>query len=144
MSVGGQSVGKDVRITIVTSTGVLNIPASAITNFNPKPVTGDEKRIGLDGEPRHNITHEGWECDFDIDRIDSTVEDYWAAAEAAYFAGQTLPWGTAQEVIQEPNGAITTYRYEKVVLKVKDLGNREGNKVIKMKVSFLASRRIKA
>lgn len=144
MSVGGQSLGKDVRLVIVAGGGtVLDVPPSAITKFSAKPTTGDEKRTGMDGEVRHLITHEGWSGSLEIDRLDSQIEDYWAAAEAAYFAGQSLPWGTIQETIQEPSGAITQWRYERVVLKVDDLGDREGNKTIKMKVSFMASRRIK-
>lgn len=144
MPQGGQSLGKDVRVVIVTAQGTLNIPPSAITKFDAQPVTGDEKRIGMDGEARHIITHEGWQGSFEVDRLDSTIEDYWAQAEAAYFAGVSMPFGTIQETIQEPNGGISQYRYEKMVLKVTDLGSREGNKTIKMKVSFMASRRIKA
>lgn len=144
MSVGGQSLGKDVRVVINTAAGVLNIPPAAITKFDAQPTVGDEKRIGLDGEARHLITHEGWKGSFEIDRFDSTLDDYWAQAEAAYYAGQTLPYATIQETIQEPSGQISQYRYEKVVLKVTDIGSREGNKPVKMKLEFMASRRLKS
>lgn len=144
MPVGGQSLGKDVRVVLVTANGTLNIPAAAITKFSAQPQTADEKRIGLDGEARHNITHGGWKIDLEIDRFDSTMDDFWAAAEEAYYAGQNLPWGYIQETIQEPNGGTSQYRYEKVAYKVTDIGAREGDKVVKMKLEALASRRKKS
>ena len=144
MPIGGQSLGKDVRVVLVTATGTLSIPAAAIIKFNSKPNTGDEKRLGLDGEARHNITHGGWGGTFEIDRFDSTLDDFWAAAEDAYYTGQNLPWGYIQETIQEPNGGTSQYRYEKVAYRVTDLGDRIGDKVINMKLEFLASRRKKS
>lgn len=144
MPIGGQSLGKDVRVVLVTANGTLAIPAAAITKFNAKPTTGDEKRIGLDGEARHNVTHGGWTGSIDIDRFDSTLDDFWAAAEDSYHNGVNLPWGFIQETIQEPNGGISQYRYEKVAYKVTDLGDKEGDKVVKMKLEFMASRRRKS
>ena len=144
MPIGGQSLGKDVRIVLVTATGTLNIPAAAITKFTAMPQTADEKRVGLDGEARHNITHSGWKIDIELDRFDSTLDDFWAAAEDAYYNGQNLPWGYIQETIQEPNGGTSQYRYEKVAYKVTDIGAREGDKVVKMKLEALASRRKKS
>lgn len=143
MPVGGQTIGKDVRLVIVTPSGTLNIPPAAITSFDAQPETTNEKRIGMDGEARHLVTHAGWKGSFEVDRFDSTLEDFWAQAEAAYYAGVNLPYGYIQETIQEPNGSISQYRYEKVVLDLKDLGKKEGDKTVKMKLDFLASRRIK-
>jgi len=144
MPIGGQSLGKDVRVVLVGANGPIAIPAAAITKFTAQPQTSDEKRIGLDGEARHNITHGGWKIDIEIDRFDSTLDDFWAAAEDAYYSGQNLPWGYIQETISEPNGGTSQYRYEKVAYKVTDLGAREGDKVIKMKLEALASRRKKS
>lgn len=142
MSTGGQSLGKDVSVVIMTTSGALNIPAAAITKFDAKPITGDEKRTGLDGQVRHNVTHEGWQGSFEIDRLSSALDDYWAAAEAAYYAGTALPWGTIQEAITNPDLSVSQFTYTQVVLKVTDLGSREGNKTIKQKLDFVASRRI--
>lgn len=144
MPIGGQSLGKDCRIVLVLPNGgTLNIPSAAITKFKPTPQVTDEKRKGLDGEARHNVIHDGWKVDIELDRFDSTVDDFWAAAEDAYYTGVNLGWGYMQETIQEPNGGTSQYRYEKVAYKVTDLGDREGDKVIKMKMEALASRRRK-
>src|SRR5476649_166725 len=125
MSAANQSLGKDVRVVITTATGNLTIPASAIMKFDAQPVTNDEKRIPLDGEARHTVTHGGWKGGFEIDRLDSTLDDFWATTEANYYNGVNTPYGFIQETIQEPNGGISQYRYEKVVYKVTDLGARE-------------------
>lgn len=142
MSTGGQSLGKDVSVVIVTASGTLNIPAAAITKFDAKPTTGDEKRVGMDGKVRHNVTHEGWTGSFEVDRFNSVLDDFWAEAEAGYFAGTALPWGTIQETITNPDLSVSQYTYTEVVLKLADIGSREGNKTIKQKLDFLASRRI--
>jgi hypothetical protein len=143
MPVGGQTIGRDVRLVIVTSTGTLNIPPAAIASFDSQPETSNEKKMGLDGEARNLLTHAGWKGSLEIDRFDSTVEDFWAASEAAFYAGQNLPYGIIQETIQEANGGTTQYRYEKVVLDLKDLGKKTGDKSVTMKMDFMASRRIK-
>ncbi|OGB23353.1 MAG: hypothetical protein A3I66_01425 [Burkholderiales bacterium RIFCSPLOWO2_02_FULL_57_36] len=143
MPVAGQTIGKDVRLVIVTASGTLDIPPAAITSFDAQPETTNEKRIGMDGEARHIVTHAGWKGSFEVDRFNSLLEDFWAAAEASYYAGVNMPFGYIQETIQEPNGGITQYRYEKVVLDLKDLGKKEGDKTVKMKMDFMASRRIK-
>lgn len=143
MPVGGQTVGKDVRLVIVTANGTLNVPPAAITNFHAQPENTVETRKGIDGETRHLVTPGPWKGSIDIDRFDSTVEDFWAAIEAAYYAGQNTPYGYIQETIQEPNGGITQYSYQKVALDLKDLGQKIADKPVTLKLDFHASRRIK-
>jgi hypothetical protein len=143
MPVGGQTVGKDIRLVIVTGRGTLNVPPAAITNFTSAPNNGVDKRKGFDGEQRTLISPGDWQGSFDIDRFDSTIEDAWAQIESDYYAGVNTPYGTIQETIQEPNGGITQYRYEKVALDLKDLGSKQADKAVTLKLDFHASRRIK-
>ena len=144
MPVNNMSIGKDVGVVINTTTGVLNIPAAAITSFSSQPVTENESRIGFDGVSRYLVVPTGWKGSFDVDRMSSAVEDWWASYESAYFAGQTTQPGTITETITNPDGSITQYRYTGVMFDLQDLGTREPTKVIKQKLSFMASRRVKA
>ncbi|NMM21843.1 MAG: hypothetical protein HHJ15_18140 [Rhodoferax sp.] len=144
MPVNNMSIGKDVSVVIITSTGSLNIPAAAITNFGVQPVTEQESRIGMDGVTRPLVVPTAWKGSFDVDRMNSSVEDWWASVEAAYFAGQNINSGTITETISNPDGSISQYRYTGVMFDLQDLGNREPTKVIKQKLSFVASRRMKA
>ena len=144
MPVNNMSIGKDVSVVIITPTGALNIPAAAITSFSVQPVTENESRIGMDGVTRALVVPTAWKGSFDVDRLNSSVEDWWAGVEAAYFAGQNVTSGTITETISNPDGSISQYRYTGVVFDLQDLGNREPTKVIKQKLSFVASRRMKA
>jgi hypothetical protein len=76
--------------------------------------------------------------------MNSSVEDWWNAVENAYFGGQNIPPGTITETIQNPDGSISQYRYTGVMFDLNDLGAREPTKVIKQKLGFVASRRVKA
>jgi hypothetical protein len=51
--------------------------------------------------------------------------------------------GTITETIQEPGGGVSVYRYDAVVFKLKTLGDKKGNELIKGKMGFFAQRRIK-
>ena len=138
-----QSIGKDVSFVVMTSAGALNIPAAAITKFDAQPDTSHEARKGLDGVTRNAVFPNGWKGSFDIDRMNSAVDEFWAQFESDYYNGVNLLPGTINEVIVEANGSISQYRYEGVVLDLKDAGSRESDKVIKMKLDFYASRRKK-
>jgi hypothetical protein len=144
MPINNQSVGKDVSICLITSKGNLNIPAAAITKFDATTDTSHEARKGLDGVTRNAVFPNGWKGSLEIDRMDSTVDDFWAQYESDYYAGLNLLPGTINETISEANGSISQYRYEGVMFELKDAGSREADKVIKMKLDFYASRRKKA
>lgn len=144
MPVNNMSIGKDVSVVIITSTGSLNIPAAAITKFSAKPITENEVRIGMDGITRALVVPTAYKGTFEVDRMNSSIEDWWASVEAAYFSGQNIPSGTITETISNPDGSIGQYRYTGVMFDMEDLGDREPTKVIKQKLNFVASRRVKA
>lgn len=144
MPINNMSIGKDVSVVIITAAGSLNIPAAAITKFDVQPVTDNETRMGMDGVTRALVSPTGWKGSFEVDRMSSSIEDWWAGVEAAYFAGQNIPSGTITETISNPDGSISQYRYTGVVFDLNDLGSREPSKVIKQKLGFVASRRVKA
>ena len=137
MPVNNQSIGKDVSVVIITPTGSLNIPAAAITKFSTAPVTDNETRIGMDGVARFLVVPTSYKGSFDVDRMNSSIEDWWAGMEAAYFAGQNVTSGTITETISNPDGSISQYRYTGVVFDLETLGDREPTKVIKQKMKKL-------
>lgn len=143
MPVGGQTVGRDISLVVVTSRGTLNIPPAAITGFSSAPNNGVDKRKGFDGKTRTLISPGDWQGSLDIDRFNSAIEDYWAQIEADYYAGLDTAYGTIQETIQEPNGSITQYRYEDMALDLKDLGSKTADQAVTIKLDFHASRRTK-
>jgi len=141
MPVNGFSVGRDVTLTIVSPSGPLNF--SLITDFTSKPEQTEKKIKGLDGVTRHARFPDGWTGSFSIERQDSTVDDYFAALEANYYAGLNEQPCTITETITEASGAVSQFRYLNVLLKLDDAGDWSGDNTVKQKISFLASQRQK-
>jgi hypothetical protein len=141
MSLNAFSVGRDVTLNVVTPTGPVTF--SLITKFTAKIDTTDKKIKGIDGLTRFLRFFDGWSGSFEIERQNSNADDYFAALEAAYYAGQTENTATITETITEPSGATTQYQYGGVLMKLEDAGEWSGDNTVKQKVSFVASRRIK-
>lgn len=139
--INGFTIGKDTTLVINTPSGVKKF--SLITGFSSKPETTTIKVKGLDGITRPLVFHDGWGGQFDLERQNGELESYWAELEENYHAGISLQAGTIIETIREADGSVTQYRYTGVVLKLEDLGDRAGDKTVKQKLGFMASRRIK-
>lgn len=141
MPINSFSVGKDVSLNINTPLGAVKF--SLITKFQSK-MDNTEKRIkGIDGVTRIVRFPDGWSGSFEIERQDSTADDYFSQVEANYYAGQNEQPCTILETIAEPNGSITQYQYQGVMLKFDDGGEWMGDSTVKQKISFMASQRQK-
>ena len=141
MPLNSFSTGRDVTLTIVTASGPLNM--NLITGFHSSPDMNEIKVKGIDGITRHARFFDGWRGGFDVERSDSTVDDYFAQLEANFYAGINETAATITETIAEPNGAVTQYRYLNVLLKLDDAGGWMGDQTVKQKLSFVAAQRKK-
>jgi hypothetical protein len=141
MPVNGFTVGRDYAVNVQTPSGPLQF--NLVTKFTKKQDLIDKKIKGLDGETRHVVFPDGWAGTFEIERQDSTVDDFFAAQEAAYYAGQNSLPSTITETVTEVSGAITQYQYTGVILKFPNPGDAAGDETVKMTVDWLARRRIK-
>ncbi|GAB3249195.1 hypothetical protein [Chitinimonas naiadis] len=141
MPVNGFSVGRDLALDISTPSGPLRL--SLITGFDSKPNYGDIKVKGLDGVTRHARFPDGWEGSFEVERMDSVIDNYFAQLEASYYAGINEQPCTITETITDPDGSVNQYRYKQVLLKLTDKGKWEGDKTVKQKLGFVAARREK-
>lgn len=143
MPMNGQSVGRDVSVDLMTSRGLLAVPAQAITDFSAQPSTTSTASKGMDGITRYGVFPDGWTGVISIDRMGSQVDDYWAQLEADFYAGVNIQSGTITETIEEPNGGVSQYRYTGVMFDYKDAGTKTPNQLVKLKLNFMAARRIK-
>ena len=141
MPVNGFSIGRDCSLTVNTPNGVKRF--SLITGFGSKPSISDAKVKGLDGIVRHVIFHDGWQGQFDLERQDDELDEYWAQLESDYYAGIAQGAATITETITEVDGSISQFRYDGVVFKLEDAGEWKGDSTVKQKLSFQATRRIK-
>lgn len=141
MPLNSYSVGRDLSLDITGPNGPLNF--SQITGFQSKPDITDQKIKGLDGITRHLRFPDGWSGSFDLERQNSTLDDYWSQLEANYYAGLNELPVTITETIQEVNGSITQYRYLQVLLVIEDAGSFKGDASVKQRLRFVAARRVK-
>jgi hypothetical protein len=141
MPINHFSVGRDVTTTISTADGAL--APTLITKFSSKQEQTSTKVKGMDGITRTLVFPDGWSGSFDLDRQDSVLDDFFATAEANYFAGKDSSTGTIMQTISEPNGTVNQYQYTGVVLKFDDAGSWSSDAPVVQKISFTAERRIK-
>lgn len=141
MPLNGFSVGRDNAITINTPFGVL--APSLITNFEAKQDHTEKKVKGMDGVVRNVIFPDGWEGTLDVDRQDSTLDDFFANLEAGYYAGQSFGTSTITQSIAEANGSITQYQYVGVNFRYDEAGSWKQDDTVHQKVHFIAQQRIK-
>ena len=138
---GGYNTGKDVAIDINTPYGPIRLPK--IMNFDSKPKVTNNEITPLNGLTDELMIPKGWTGTFEAERVDSTLDDWWAQFESDYYAGVNQNPATITETIQEVGGGVTTWRYTHVILKFEDAGKKEGDKTIRQSMSFTARRRLK-
>jgi hypothetical protein len=137
MPVNGFSVGKDVSFTITNPVGSLTL--NGLTSFTAKPMTTGLKSKRLDGMTYFGNIPDGWEGTFKLDRLDPSVDVFFANQEAGYYAGTNTPAGTIQEIISEADGTTTTWSYTGVVLKLDDSGDWKGDARVEQTFAFNAT-----
>lgn len=138
---GGYNTGKDVSVDINTPTGPIRL--GKIMNFKSKPKVSNTEIVPLNGQTDELQIPKGWTGSFDAERIDSTLDDWWAQFESDYYAGVNRNPATITETIEEVDGGVTTWRYTNVILTLDNAGDKEGDKTIRQSMSFTARRRLK-
>jgi hypothetical protein len=143
MPVNDFNVGRDVTFTIFDKNGGVIVDFNIITGFDRKQKTNEIKVKGIDGTIRYAFTPDGWEGTIELDRADSNADAYFAQLEELYFSGANVLAGQITETTTEVSGNITQFRYERTVMAFDDAGKIEGDKEIKLKIKWAASRRRK-
>lgn len=140
MPMQGYSVGRDVTLVLQTPTGPLSIPK--ITNFTRKQDATVERVKRIDGITDNLRFFDGWSGSLRAKRNGPDVDRYFAQLEANYYAGLNEIPAQIYETIAEPNGAISQFRYDGVMLTLDNAGDVSGDASIELSLNFTASRRI--
>lgn len=138
---GGYNTGKDVAIDINGPYGPVRIPK--IMSFDSKPKTTSQEITPLNGLTDELLIPKGWTGTIEAERVDGTLDDWWAQFESDYFNGINQVPATITETISNPDGSLSVYRYTHVILKFEDAGKKEGDKTIRQSMSFTSRRRLK-
>lgn len=138
----GYSTGRDVSLVIILSDGT-TLRMRKVTGWDAKQETSDEPIKALDGDTDHLRFFNGWSGSFQSERRGPELDNYFAQLEANFFAGRDDPPATIQQTITEPNGSVSQFRFERVLLKYDDAGKWTGDKSVPQALSFMAARRIR-
>lgn len=141
MPLNGYTLGKDATFAVVMPTGLFTL--NGLTGFDSEPVYDDLKSRPLNGPPLHAAIPAGHKGSFRLDRSDAAIDSYFAAFEAAYFAGQNQQPGTILETIQETDGSVSQWRYGGVILKLAKGGGFEADKKVEQTIEFFASTKVR-
>ncbi len=141
MSANDFNVGSDTTLSIIVNGQIMR--AAILTSFEPRQMTSSLDSIGIDGHNRFDEIEKGWEGTLDFDRADSILDDFFAAKEAARYAGTPKPIISITETTTNVDGSVVKYRYPRCALKFDSAGSRKGDSKIEAKVSWKSGRRIK-
>jgi len=135
------SIGRDCQLVVMGPAGRVDL--TYVTAFESRQLTTPVRIDRLDGVPMAADLPKGWEGSFEVERGSSEVDDFIAAAEAAYFAGGNLPVGALYQYVNEVDGSTSTYQYDGVVFKLANAGTWKGDAAVKQKLEFWASTRVR-
>ncbi len=142
MAVNGYTVGRD-RTLIITGNNGISASFKVLTMSSSRQVTAPVKIVKMDGTVDHLELPNGWEGSIEVERQDSTMDDYFATLESQYYAGQDILPARIAETITEAGGVLSQYAYTGVMLKYSAAGDYKGDGSVKQKMDFVASRRLK-
>ncbi len=133
------SVGRDCQLVVIGPAGRVDL--THVTGFESRQLTHAIRVDRLDGAQMAAELPKGWEGIFEIERGNSAVDDFIAAAENQFFTSGYVPPGTLYQYVTETDGSTSTYQYDNVVFKLANSGAWKGDSSVKQKLEFFAIRR---
>ena len=133
------SVGRDCQLVLMGPYGRVDL--SHVTGFESHQITAAVRVDRIDGVLLAAELPKGWDGTSDLERGSSAVDDFIAAVEAAFFAGNAVPTGTLYQYVSEVDGSTSTYQYNNVVFKLPQAGAWRGDAAVKQRLEFYASTR---
>ena len=139
MAISVFSVGRDTQLVVVGPSGTISL--AHVTAFESRQVTQSVRVNRLDGSQMGMELPKGWEGSFELERGDSVVEDFIAAAEQSYYNGSMSTASTMYQYVSEVDGSTSTYQYDSIVFRLTNAGLWKGDAAVKQKLEFFGSRR---
>ena len=133
------TLGRDCQLVVIGPQGRVDL--THVTGFDSCQMTQPIRIDRLDGTQLAAELPKGWEGSFELERGNSTVDDFIAATEQAYFTTGQLPVSTLYQYVTEANGSTSTYQYDGAVFKLSAAGAWRGDAAVKQKLEFFAARR---
>lgn len=142
------STGRDCQLVLIGPAGAngqagVRVELSHVTGFEAKQKTHQIRVDRLDGVHMAAELPRGWEGQFELDRGSAAADDFVASLEQAWFTSGQLLGGTLYQYVSEVDGSVSTYQYDGAVFRMSSSGHWTGDKAVKQKLDFFASRRIR-
>jgi hypothetical protein len=134
------SIGSDCQVVVMGPFGRVDL--AHVTGFEARQLTLTVRVDRLDGVQLGAELPKGWAGTFMLDRGSSAVDEFIAAIEQAYLAGQVINAGTLYQYVNEPDGSTSTYQFNGVVFKLTSAGSYKGDAPVTQKLDFYASGRM--
>lgn len=139
MSLTAFSVGRDTQVVLVGPNGRLDI--NHVTAFESRQLTTPVRVSRMDGTQLGAELPKGWEGSFEVERADSTLDDFVSSLEQSYYNGSGTGLGTLYQYVTETDGSTSTYQFDGVVFHLVNAGVWRGDSSVKQKLEFFASRK---
>jgi hypothetical protein len=133
------TLGRDCQLVVIGPSGRVDL--AHVTGFESRQMTQPIRIDRLDGTQLAAELPKGWEGSFEIERGNSTVDDFIATTEQAYFSTGQLASSALYQYVTEANGSTSTYQYDGAVFKLSAAGAWRGDAAVKQKLEFFATRR---
>ena len=119
------------------------VDLSDVTGFTANQEVKHQRADPLNSTPVEFTTPSGWRGEFLVDRGNSAVDDLIAAIESAFWSSGTINSGTIYQYVTEPDGSLSTYEFVGVSLVLTSAGSYQADVIVKQKIGFFASQRVK-
>jgi hypothetical protein len=137
-SQGTFSTGRDCSIVLIGPFGRVDL--QNVTGFDATQMTATIKVDRLDGVQMNAELPKGWSGSMDVDRGNNALDLLMAQEEVNWFDNGVYANSTMFQYVTEQGGAVTTFAYDNVALKL-DAGRWSPDASVKQKLTFTANRR---
>lgn len=142
MPVNGMNVGVDYSLMFYDGTSGTLLNMGDIQNVAITELKHDIKNMPYNDDPSYGYIPDGFRIEFTITRTGSDLEDFMVKADANFRAGSVQKPGFLNQTTTNPDGSVSRYQYQKMVLFMPDHGNISRDKAVTVKVEGYASRKV--
>ncbi|WP_234775175.1 hypothetical protein [Paraburkholderia tropica] len=136
------NIGRDgLQLTTFDAT-LGQVQFNGLTGFTAKPRYKKLESEGADGVTRFRNVPNGHEGTFEIDRVDSSAEAYFAQKESNFFAQYPPSQSTITQTVTELDGTVTQWQYTNVEMALENAGDWKALDKVPLQVSWSASKKI--
>lgn len=142
MPINGMNVGVDYSLLYFDGSSGALVDLGDVQDVKIIALKHDIKNMPYNNDPSYGYVDDGFKIDFSITRTGPAIENFMVQASANFRAGAVQKPGFLQQTINNPDGSISRYQYQKMVIFLTDHGNISRDAVVKLALEGYASRKV--